>query len=182
MTIIELMFVSAIIGILGTIAIPAYSKYLGRSRTTEAKLALGGVFIAEKGYYAENGTYTACLNQAGYAPLANASKYYSIGIATVPANGCGPTGGLDCLRWYWTGAAVTCNAASDAMFVANATAFPGAGIFANDANFEACVGGTNVTEGTFIAGACGNVNSQSTIHDGWVIDNVKALNNTLSGI
>jgi type IV pilus assembly protein PilA len=180
-TILELMNVIALIGTLSAIAIPAYTKYLARSRQTEARLELGGAFIIEKGYVVENGTYTACLNQAGFAPTLNANRFYSVGIATIPAGLCGPISGLDCQRWFWTGAAVTCSAATDALFSGNVTATPGALIYGPGAPFEACVNGTNVTEATFTIGACGNVSTTAVIYDGWTIDDQKVLTNQLNG-
>jgi type IV pilus assembly protein PilA len=47
-TLIELMIVVAIIGILAAIAIPNFIRYQLRSKTTEAKVILGGAKTSEE--------------------------------------------------------------------------------------------------------------------------------------
>jgi type II secretory pathway pseudopilin PulG len=93
------MVVVAIIGILATIAIPNYTKYRARSHQAEAKNVLSAVFTAQKGFFAEYGTYTANLRWAGFAldgpydttnppwfsPLPGNKARYSLEIATSSA-------------------------------------------------------------------------------------------------
>ena len=50
-TLIELMIVVAIIGILAAVAIPAYARYIRRSKTTEPLLNLRKMFDAATLYY-----------------------------------------------------------------------------------------------------------------------------------
>lgn len=50
-TLIELMIVVAIIGILAAVAVPAFMKYMKRSRTTEAAPNLKKIFDGAKGYF-----------------------------------------------------------------------------------------------------------------------------------
>jgi len=52
-TLIELMIVVAIIGILAAIAIPNFLKYQAKSRQAEAKINLGGIFVAETSFFGE---------------------------------------------------------------------------------------------------------------------------------
>ena len=52
-TLIELMIVVAIIGILAAVAIPAFMKYIRRSKTTEATLNLRKIFDSSVSYYSE---------------------------------------------------------------------------------------------------------------------------------
>lgn len=52
-TLIELMIVVAIIGILAAVAIPAFMKYIRRSKTTEATMNLRKLFDSSATYYAE---------------------------------------------------------------------------------------------------------------------------------
>lgn len=56
-TLIELMVTIAIVGILMAVAIPAYSNYVIRSRTTEAFATLGGFQPSAEQYWSSNRTY-----------------------------------------------------------------------------------------------------------------------------
>ena len=49
-TLIELMIVVAIIGILAAIAIPNFLQFQAKSKQSEAKTNLGGIFTAEIAY------------------------------------------------------------------------------------------------------------------------------------
>lgn len=87
-TLVELMVVVAIIGILSAIAIPQFQTYQAKSRTSEAKLALAGIYSAEVAFQGETGNYAACLEDMGYRPSASADqRYYTVGfsaLGTVP--------------------------------------------------------------------------------------------------
>ncbi len=74
-TLIELMIVVAIIGILAAIAIPNFLRYQAKSRQTEAKTNLGGIFVAEVSYYGEQARYSD-FSDIGFA-LAGSSNRYS---------------------------------------------------------------------------------------------------------
>ncbi len=67
-TLIELMIVVAIIGILAAIAIPNFVKFQLRSKTSEAKVNLKAIVVAEDAYYAEFGTYVANVQSSAANP------------------------------------------------------------------------------------------------------------------
>jgi len=85
-TLIELMIVVAIIGILAAIAIPNFLRFQAKSKQSEAKTNLGGIFTAQTSYMAENnnfGTFT----QIAWAPVGQKQVYtYFSGTAGAQGN------------------------------------------------------------------------------------------------
>jgi type IV pilus assembly protein PilA len=77
-TLIELMIVVAIIGILAAIAIPNFMRFQAKSKQSEAKTNLGGIFTAEEAYFAEYNRY-ADLNLISWAPIGTAQYRYTLG-------------------------------------------------------------------------------------------------------
>src|SRR5258708_36823907 len=81
-TLIELMIGVAIIGILAAIAIPNFLRFQAKSKQSEAKITLSGIYTAETAYFAENNTYSTKLGTAvGFATASNL-KYYTGGAVT----------------------------------------------------------------------------------------------------
>jgi type II secretory pathway pseudopilin PulG len=68
----ELMAVVLIVGILSAIAIPSFSGYIYKSRTTEAIDFLGTIRLREESYRSEFGVY--CPTVADYTALATNSN------------------------------------------------------------------------------------------------------------
>ncbi|WP_332877023.1 type IV pilin protein [Massilia sp. S19_KUP03_FR1] len=56
-TLIEMMVTVAIIGVLTAVAVPAYTSYVIRARTSEAFTTLGGLQPAAEQFWANNRTY-----------------------------------------------------------------------------------------------------------------------------
>jgi type IV pilus assembly protein PilA len=82
-TLIELMIVVAIIGILAAIAIPNFLRFQAKSKQSEAKTNLGGIFTAEESHFAEYNTY-ADLGTVAWAPIGTQIRYkYTLGTANV---------------------------------------------------------------------------------------------------
>jgi type IV pilus assembly protein PilA len=77
-TLIELMIVVAIIGILAAIAIPNFLRFQAKSKQSEAKTNLGGIFTAETSYFAEHNNF-ADLNIISWAPVGKSKYRYHIG-------------------------------------------------------------------------------------------------------
>jgi len=79
-TLIELMIVVAIIGILAAIAIPNFNRFQAKSKQSEAKTNLKGIFtaakarLAEKDDYASTATSATAFKEIGFA-AENGNRY-----------------------------------------------------------------------------------------------------------
>lgn len=83
-TLIELMIVVAIIGILASVAVPAYQSYSVRAQVSEGMNLAGPVQAAIAEYWYDNGNYPADNADAGIAAANAYSGNYVTGIS---ANG-----------------------------------------------------------------------------------------------
>ena len=79
-TLIELMFVVAIIGILAAIAIPAYKDYVTRSKLTEAFVMVSEVKSTVNEFYKATGWMPADNQQAGLAESGAYRGNYVLGV------------------------------------------------------------------------------------------------------
>ncbi len=77
---IELLIGVAIIGIVGSIAMPAYRNYTVRARQIEAKSNLTTIYAVQKSFKAEFAYYAGCLSTIGYEP-SGARRNYTIGFS-----------------------------------------------------------------------------------------------------
>jgi type IV pilus assembly protein PilA len=73
-TLIELMIVVAIIGILAAIAIPNFLRFQAKSKQSEAKGNLSGIFTGETTFQAENNRF-GNLTEIAWAPVGTSIRY-----------------------------------------------------------------------------------------------------------
>lgn len=87
-SLIELMVAIAIIGILASVALPAYQEYVRTSRRTDGMVILNQILQAQERFFVNNMTYTATLTELGFTSNAveSESGYY---IVTAAACGAG---------------------------------------------------------------------------------------------
>ena len=90
-TLIELMIVISIIAFLAMISVPSFMRFMAKAKRTEAYMQLSSLYAAQKGYFAENGTYATQLsgpNSLGWQPEgykgggAQEKFYYTYGFGS----------------------------------------------------------------------------------------------------
>jgi len=85
-TLIELMIVVAIIGILAAIAIPNFLRFQAKSKQSEAKTNLGGIFTAEISYFGEH-NYFGNFAEIAWAPTGTTRYTFVSGDFTNTGSG-----------------------------------------------------------------------------------------------
>lgn len=86
-TLIEVMIVVAIIAILASVAMPAYTDYVRRGATQEAFTTLADLRIRLEQHYQDNRAYgptaaTTCRNEGNNALTISGNKYFDIDCTT----------------------------------------------------------------------------------------------------
>jgi type IV pilus assembly protein PilA len=164
-TLVELMVVVAIIGVLTSVAIPNFRRYQAKSKTSEAKIALAGIYSAETTMQSDYDHFATCLNKAGFTVGAN--RYYVQGFAATnnTANGLVRGEGGDC---------------PDGATFRYASQKNVGGVRLSNANFstQLATAVVNNTGETFIAGAGGYIdsnNNTAATASLWTMDNNKNL-------
>jgi type IV pilus assembly protein PilA len=159
-TLIELMIVVAIIGILAAVAIPAFMKYIRRSKTTEAVQGVKKIYEGARSYYLNE-----AVARGSTTPIA---KQFPASVAATPAaNSCCGQPGDKC----------QINAAALAAFKTNAS-WQGLNFGVEDPHyywysFDAAGTGT---ASTFTARANGNLDCDATFSTFEMIGSVTATN------
>jgi type IV pilus assembly protein PilE len=74
-TLIELMIVVVILGIMATVAFPAYRRYVIRADRAEATTALMRIAAAQERWYLQHNAYATGLAELGFAAATDTGKY-----------------------------------------------------------------------------------------------------------
>jgi prepilin-type N-terminal cleavage/methylation domain-containing protein len=74
-SLMELMTVVIIVGVLSAVAIPSFSNYIYKSRTTEAIEFLGVIRLREESYRSEFGAYCPTFAPGGYSGLSEFTNF-----------------------------------------------------------------------------------------------------------
>ena len=83
-TLLELMIVLVIVGILASVAFPAYRDYVDRAKRAEGKTLLSEIQARQERYYFDNNSYTTDATGLGYKdakPLSSEGNYSLESIA-----------------------------------------------------------------------------------------------------
>ncbi len=88
-TLIELMIVVAIIGILASIAIPNFMKFLAKTKRSEAKYNLEAIYKCEASWFGENDSYSNSFGTIRWRPdgtiyfytFSVGTELYGLGLA-----------------------------------------------------------------------------------------------------
>jgi len=149
-TLIELMIVVAIIGILAAIAIPNFLRFQAKSKQSEAKGNLGGIFTAEVAFQGEH-NFFGNFQQIAWAPTGTARYTYISGTGAT-TNG--------------TNISATVNGV--------------AGTVSDNAGFVPPYTPASLvaarTDNTFVIQAVGQIDTDAYL-DEWTINDVRVLNN-----
>ncbi len=81
-SLLELMIVLAIVSFLSMLALPSFTRFFAKAKRSEAYIQLRSIYIAEKIYCAEHGTYTTKLtgkNSLDWKP--EGTPYYTYGFS-----------------------------------------------------------------------------------------------------
>jgi type IV pilus assembly protein PilA len=160
-SLVELMIVVAIIGILSSIAVPQFQKFIFKARQTEAKTGLSSLYTAEKAFYGEWSQYSSVFGTVGYMP--EGKYFYNIGFgAATPA--------APVLNF-------TESASPEFNTVAYCTTNATKCKSMASASSAAATGAVNNTTLTFIATAQAKSLNPDGIDDNWKINESKALDN-----
>lgn len=84
-SLIELMVAVAIVGILATIALPAYNEYVLRSKLSEAFSELATMRVKLEQHYQDTRTYLGGCATGTVAPLPTGTKYFTYSCPTLTA-------------------------------------------------------------------------------------------------
>jgi type IV pilus assembly protein PilA len=166
-SLVELMIVVAIIGILSSIAVPQFQRFIFKSRQTEAKTGLASLYTAEKAFYGEWSQYSPQFGTIGYEPTGK--YYYNIGFKD--------TTGIATNKNYDSETQLVGYANANSQNINDACAATSGGKCQKLSNVATALGGTHILTNnatSFRAGAIAN-NIDGSNSDTWHVDDNKDL-------
>ena len=103
-TLIEVMIVVAILGILSAIALPSYTKYVEKSRRTDAKVELLRIAQLQESFFAQRLSYAKDLKELGLADkkVFSGDGHYIVTMLNPTPAGCSAVAGAACVSFRLT--------------------------------------------------------------------------------
>lgn len=161
----EVLVLTLLLTLAGLIAKPNYDRYVAKARQSEARVSLAAIYSSEANYFASHGSYTYCLFEAGFTPVAR-DRFYLTGFTSNQEN----------------------VGSCDSPAVAFGETFRTAGVFimnrwANvELTWQGIAGDFHPTTTAFRAVAFGSIASDSPLFDIWSIDETKRVVHEQSGL
>jgi prepilin-type N-terminal cleavage/methylation domain-containing protein len=175
-TLVELLIVVAIIGVLSTIGVPTFRRMIQKSKKSEAKVNLGGVYTTESAFYAEYNYYGNNLTRMGFEIDGSASSLiYTVGYYTAA---CANSAAIN----PPTGTTLAINAAFPAYYTAANTRAGAVNSTVCGQAFDVPAAGTTFTAGASGAIAPSTVVATNANIDIWSIDNTRKVSNIQDGV
>jgi type IV pilus assembly protein PilA len=175
--------------LVAAVAIPNFQKYQARSKTTEAKIQLAAIYVAEESFFSTYNIYHTCLKFMGYDPREEInSRIYTTGF-THSAVAIDATAYISAT----TAGINTVDCPEAATNATNTTFFPaGKGLgnlISDSAHLTSTTNGTqtNSSTMTFLAGAAGIIHKEFTAATGasgssyFTIDQSKKISTIRTG-
>jgi len=171
-TLIELMIVVAIIGILAAIAIPNFLRFQAKSKQSEAKANLKGLFTAQRSQYQEFDRYLTANGELGFNPERGNRYWYQLAAGTyqirsaVTSTSTTADSGINVDTFKYPTALI--NPAANTLtpvYATNEGTNPGAAAGLG-------TGALTCPNCNFVAFAMGDIDNESTGVDMWVISSV----------
>jgi len=185
-TLVELLIVVAIIGVLATIGIPTFRRMVQKSKQSEAKVALGGLFTTETAFFAEYGSYGNNLVTMGFDLEGTGnSRIYTVGFVAASC-----TADTNDMPATSTNQGAALQQAFPAYYVSGAV--PSANkIYPGVMQPKSCLAASDYTDGQDFVGTAtgviapnvsdGGTTANSTV-DAWSITRSNQLTNNIYGV
>lgn len=83
---VELVIVISIVGVLATVSRVYFNHYRAKSKTTEAKLSLSGIYTTQQIFLGAFDIYSNCLDDMGFEIASETGRHYAIGFPSISAD------------------------------------------------------------------------------------------------